>query len=415
MEQNKQKIKYFEYSRKSTESEDRQVLSLDSQNSELTKIVQREKLDVITLPGESKSAKAPYNRPIFDKMLDKIEKGEGNGIIVWHPDRLSRNSVDAGRIIYLMDIGKLLEVRTPTNIFHNTPNDKFLFSILCGAAKLENDNKGINVKRGLHTKAEMGWYPTVAPIGYLNDTPNLKGQREIKSDPERFDLVRKMFDLMLTGAYTPPQILKIATEKWCFRMRNGKPMARSTLYRIFTDSFYYGMYEYPKGSGNWHQGKHQPMITVEEYDHTQILLGRQGKPRPKSHFFTFSGMIRCGECGSTITADEKIQVICSKCKFKFSAKHIKVCPKCNTPIEEMKKPVILRYVYHSCSRGKKPDCSQKHWIREEILEKQLVDILGRIEIPEEFHNWAMKHLRSENKEEANERNQILANVKKQVA
>ncbi|MBI5574145.1 MAG: SHOCT domain-containing protein [Elusimicrobia bacterium] len=278
---------------------------------------------------------------------------------------------------------------------------------------MENDNKGINVKRGLTTKAEMGWYPTVAPVGYLNDIPNRKGQREIKTDPERFDLVRKMFDMMLTGAYTPPQILKIATDKWCFRMRSGKPMGRSTLYRIFTDSFYYGMYEYPKGSGNWHQGKHRHMITVLEYDRIQILLGRGGKPRPKSHFFTFSGMVRCGECGSTITSDEKIQVICSKCKFKFSAKHKKICPKCNTPIEEMKKPVILRYVYHSCSRGKKPTCSQKYWIREEMLEKQLVEILCRIEIPEEFHNWAMKHLRSENKEESAGRNNILANVKKQ--
>jgi hypothetical protein len=99
----------------------------------------------------------------------------------------------------------------------------------------------------------------------------------------------------------------------------GKPMARSGIYQTFTKPFYFGRFEYPAGSGNWYQGKHEPMITEAEYDRVQTLLGRKGNPRPQRHFdFPFTGLIRCGECGLTVTAEEKHQVMCGNCKFKFA-------------------------------------------------------------------------------------------------
>ncbi|MCD6423624.1 MAG: recombinase family protein [Elusimicrobia bacterium] len=258
----------------------------------------------------------------------------------------------------------------------------------------------------------MGWYPCSAPVGYMNDPSGGKGFKEIKIDPDRFHLVRKMFDLMLSGTTTPPQILKIATEEWGFRMRNGKPMARSTIYRIFTDPFYYGEFEYPKGSGNWYKGKHKPMITVEEYDRIQTLLGTKGRPRPQKRKFAFTGLIRCGECGAMITAEEKRQVICSVCKYKFSTINHKQCPKCNTPIEKMKKPTLLHYVYYHCTRRKDPNCKQKS-IEEKELQRQIVDVLERIRIPEDFHKWAIEVLKESNKIESEGRNRILSNIKKQ--
>ena len=413
MEQKIQEIIYFRYCRKSTEAEDKQVLSLDSQSSELDKIAEREHLKVIVLQWESKSAKAPDVRQVFDSMLDRIEKGEANGILVWHADRLSRNSMDTGRLIYLMDQGKLLEIKTPTQVFRNTPNDKFLFSILGGAAKLENDNKGVNVKRGLRKKCEMGWYPTVAPVGYKNDSLNEKGIREVRVDPERFDLVRKMFDFMLIGTYTAQQIRNIATQQWGFTMRKGYKMSRNMIYRIFTEPFYYGEFEYPRGSGNWYKGKHKAMITTEEYDRIQILLRRNGRPHPKKHNFTFSGMLRCG-CGSMITGDEKRQIICPECRLKFSSTNHNVCPGCGISVEEMKNPTLLHYIYYHCTKRKNPDCNQKS-IEEKQLKKQIIDILERIRIPSEFHKWAMKHFKESNKTESAGRNRILLNLKNEYA
>ncbi|MCX5778733.1 MAG: recombinase family protein [Elusimicrobia bacterium] len=409
MEQN---LKFFIYARKSTEAEDKQSLSIPSQLSELNSIAQRQSLHLVGKPFEESKTAKNTGRRVFTEMLKSIEKGKANALLVWHPDRLSRNALDTGWIIHLLDTNKLVEVKTPTQVFHNTPNDKFFLSLLCSTAKLENDNKGVNVKRGLKKKAEMGWFPAGIPIGYMCDTSNPQGLREVKVDPERYEMVRKIFDLMLSGTHTPPKIWQMSIDEWGLRTRHGTKFSRSGIYRIFTNPFYYGMFEYPKRSGNWYHGKHKPMISLEEYDRIQTLLGKEGNPRPQSHVFAFTGMIRCGECGATITCEEKNQVICSACKFKFSYKNTHTCPKCDTTIDNMENPKLLRYVYYHCSKSKVIKCSQDV-IEEKVLEKQITELLEKIEIPERIHSWAMKHLRLVNHNEAKARDAILSNQRKQ--
>jgi len=205
-------LKYFIYARKSSEAEDRQVLSIDSQNKEMSDLAEKTGLKIIEKKSEAYSAKAP-GRKIYNELLDEIEQGKAQGIIVWNPDRLSRNSVDTGRLIYLFDLGKLQEVVTPSQVFRNTPNDKFLLNLLCSQAKLDNDNKSINVKRGLRAKCERGIYPAPAPTGYLNDKYAERGNKTLVVDTERFDLVKKMFNLVLTQRLTPIQVLRIANNK----------------------------------------------------------------------------------------------------------------------------------------------------------------------------------------------------------
>src|SRR3989338_8702525 len=283
MKNDNTKIKYFIYPRKSSEQEDRQVASIDSQIRELDDVAKKDKLSVVATLEESHSAKHP-GRPIFNKMIEKIEKGEANALLVWNASRISRNSIDTGKIIYLFDIEKLVEVRTPSQVFRNTPNDKFLLNLFCSQAKLENDNKGEDVKRGLRAKAEKGIYPAPAPVGYMNEKYAEKGSKRILPDPDRFDLCRKMVDEMLKGIDNPNSILKTANKEWGFRMPNGKPMSRSTIYYFFTNPVYYGMFEYPKGSGIWHKGIHKPLMTMEEYDKIQLILGRKGKPTPQDAY-----------------------------------------------------------------------------------------------------------------------------------
>jgi hypothetical protein len=268
-----------------------------------------------------------------------------------------------------------------------------------------------NVKRGLKTKAEKGWLPSAAPLGYMNDKFTEKGKREIKKDPERFDLVKKMWELMLSGRYTPPKILKIATEDWGLRNAKGGFTVKSAIYELFTNPFYYGWFEYPRGSGNWYQGSHEPMITQEQYDKAQILLGRKGKPRLKKHEFAFTGFIRCGECGAMVTAEEKNQIICSKCKHKFSSNNRHECPECGTSIANMENPTILHYVYYHCTKKKNPNCTQKS-IEAKVLEDQIDKYLSKIHILEEFKEWAIKYLRSENDKEILSRENIIASQRK---
>ena len=383
MQGNHPKIKYFLYARKSSESEDRQVASIESQIDVLTEIAKRDGLEIVDIISESKSAKAP-GRPEFNKMIEGIYKNEAQGIICWKLDRLARNPVDGGNINWMLQQGIIKHIKTNDRSYYPTDN-VLMMSIEFGMANQWIRDLSQNTKRGLRAKAERGWYPTFATLGYMHNPLKRKGEKEIVKDPERFDLVRKMFDLMLTSCYTPPKILKIATDDWRLRNRKGKKVARSTIYRIFTDPFYYGMFEYPKGNGNWYKGKHEPMITEQEYDRIQILLGRKGKPRPKTHTFAFRGLIRCGECGAMVTAEEKVK--------------------------RQKNGNIHRYIYYHCTKRKNPNCSQK-CIEEKELERQIIEIIGRIEIPAEFHEWAMQWLRKENEREAEDRNKILANLQK---
>ena len=121
-------IKYIAYCRKSTDEPDRQILSIEAQVAELEEFAAKENLKIISFVTESKTAKEP-GREKFAHVLEMIENGQAAGVISWHPDRLARNSIDGGKIIYLLDTGKLQSLKFPTHWFENTPQGKFMLNI----------------------------------------------------------------------------------------------------------------------------------------------------------------------------------------------------------------------------------------------------------------------------------------------
>lgn len=388
-------LTYFMYCRKSSEDEERQVISNQSQEDELNPLAKRDRLRIAEKINEEASAKISGTRPRFNEMVRHIRKGDANAILCWHLNRLSRNAGDAAVLIELMDQDKLLEIRTPGQIFKNTPGDKFLITLFCSQAKLENDNKGVDVERGLRKKAAMGFYPGVAPMGYLNDKTKLRGERDLYNDPERFQLVKQMWQMMLTGTCSPRQILKIANNEWGFRTRKtrktgNKPLSLSAIYHVFHNPFYYGWFEYPVGSGKWYEGKHEAMITKEEFDRVQAILGRSGNSRAKQKTFSYTGQMRCGACDGMITAEEKQQVICDNCKFKFVYTKRDHCPRCNTPLSAMSKPLFLHYVYYHCAK-RNSICDQPS-VEVKKLEEQIIKQLQRIQISAGFKEWAIECL-----------------------
>lgn len=406
---------YFIYCRKSSEAEDRQVLSIESQTRELEQLAAKLNLPIAEVLTESMSAKAP-GRPVFNEMMQRLYRGEAAGIICWKLDRLARNSVDGGAIIWAIKQHGI-KVTTPAQSYAREDDNIILMYIEFGMAQKYVDDLSKNVKRGLKTKIENGWYPGVAPAGYLNHTDKLTGQNTLIKDPERFPLIRQMWDMMLTGLHTPPKILETANTKWGFRTRptrrmGGKPLARSAIYQIFTKPFYCGRFEYPRGSGQWYEGKHDPMITEAEYDQVQTLLGRKGKPRPQSHHeFAFTGLIRCGECGRAVTADERHQLMCGNCKFKFAYRVRDACPRCNTPIEKMANPLFLHYTYYHCSKSRRPLCPQKGVTAKE-LENQISERLAWITISKKFKDWAVKHLHELHEQEKSLQDDIIKSQRK---
>ena len=152
-------------------------------------------MEIVDIRRESHSAKDSGQRPVFNEILNDIKIGKFNGILTWAPDRLSRNAGDLGSLVDLMDQGLLTEIRTSGQRFANNPNEKFLLMILCSQAKLENDNKSLNVKRGLRTRCEMGWRPGIALTGYLNEKRTDR-KCQVLVDPERAPIVKQIFEKM---------------------------------------------------------------------------------------------------------------------------------------------------------------------------------------------------------------------------
>jgi len=339
-------MRYFLYARKSTDEEDRQILSIEAQVTEVKEYAIKENLTIIREFIESKSAKVP-GRPIFNEMISLLEKGKAEGILAWHPDRLARNSLDGGKIIYLIDKGVINDLKFPTYRFDNTAQGKFMLSIAFGQSKYYIDNLSENIKRGIRQKVRNGVYPSMAPVGYLNDPIT----RSIIIDRDKAPLVRKIFELYSTGEYTLTR-LKDTISSLGFTTRNNKLIGESKLFLILTNPFYYGMFKY---WGESFEATHEPIITKKLFEKCQGVLKKRGKPRYSKRAFVFRGLMKCGECGRMITAE-----------------------------------IHKEFTYYRCTK-RNTICSQKY-IREEDLTKQIRGIFQKVSLCDDWTSEILKEL-----------------------
>lgn len=339
--QKNEDVLYCLYARKSSEDDERQAMSIDSQIKEMTDLAQKEGIIIKEVRRESHSAKASGQRPVFKTLIEDVRNGEFNGILTWAPDRLSRNAGDLGMLVDLMDQGKLKQIKTFSQNFSNNPNEKFLLMILCSQAKLENDQKGINVKRGIRAKCEMGWRPGMPPLGYFNRTFN--GVKDIQIDPERGYVITEMFERAKRGE--SGRKIKRWFEEIKFTNRSGTKVSLSQIYLMLNNPFYYGMFEYPINSGKWYKGSHKPLITKGDFEQVrkQLTLPFK-KAKWGSKTFTFKELFLCASCGGSIIGEDKFR------KRKVQA------------------PVY--HIYYHCSKRKDDKC-QEPYLTEEKLIKSL--------------------------------------------
>lgn len=377
-------IKYFIYARKSSESSEKQIQSIGDQVLIMNGIAKSYGLTVVDTITEAKSAKEPRGRPEFEKMLKRIKKGEAEGILVWKTDRLFRNPIDSAEIQWMLQRGTIAVIKTPDKEY--LPEDNILLlSIESGMANqyLRDLSKG--VKRGQNSKLEKGWMPCTAPLGYLNTKIHPRGENYITTDPERFPLIRKAWKLMLTGNYVPTEILAKLNNEWGFRtrkwkQRGGNPLSRSGIYKIFNNPFYTGIIPY---KGKLIPGKHKAMITMEEFEQVQFLLGKNGKRRPQRYAYPYTGLLGCEECGGFVSATFKQKFIKSEGKLK---------------------DYILYYC--TCARRRPQNCSQRPYTNQETIDEAIEKELASLTLMPEFEAWAINILEENKDNEKSDQEQI---------
>ncbi len=347
------KPKYFLYARKSTEEDDRQVMSIESQLAELREFAHKENLEILEEFQESKSAKTP-GRAVFGEMMSKIEELGDIGILSWHPDRLARNSIDGGRIIYAVDQKKVVSMRFPTFWFEPTPQGLFMLQVAFGQSKYYSDNLVQNVKRGLRQKLRRGEWLNRAPFGYVNN----QRTRNIEPHPTKARVVKKAFQEYAKGNHTYISLGEFLAELGIVSS-NGTPLVKASIKRMLVHRVYLGFIKY---KGEWFEGNFEPIVSPKLFEAVQKVLSQKERPRKvkNGHNFPFTGIFRCGECDSMITA----QWATGKSGGK--------------------------YRYYRCTK-KQGVCQQKY-LREEALAEQLQNKLQTISLCDRYTDWMLKEV-----------------------
>ena len=351
--------KFFLYARKSTDVEDKQVLSIEAQLQELRDYAKRENLNIASEYIEKQSAKIP-GRPVFNKMLSLIERGDADSILAWHPDRLARNSIDGGKIIYLLDTGKLASLKFPTFWCDSTSQGKFMLNMAFGQSKYYVDSLSENTKRGLRQKVRRGEYPGLSPVGYINDSRT----KSIVIDKKTAPVIKQAFEMYAQGNQTLDTIGMFLAQHQLLT-KHGKKIHRTRASFILSNPFYYGHFRY---AGEVYEGKHEPLVAKQLFDKVQEVMKERGRPNMKKGYEpqAYCGLLSCETCGMMITGEYRI-------KTQVSGKqHF--------------------YTYYHCTKKRRDMKCPEPCIRQEVLDEQISSLLQKVSMPQDWAEYLTNRL-----------------------
>ncbi len=400
--------KFGIYCRKSSDTEDKQVQSIETQERELEDFKDRNSLLVKRRWREEKSA-FKIGREFFADLIDSINKSEVNALLVIHPNRIARNPIDGATIIDAMDRGKLLCVRTPTRTYLNTSIDKMMLGLEFLFSKRDSDDKSVLVKNGQKTKALKGYPHGLSALGFTNDKTEERGNRKWLVDEIRLPFVKELLSMFLTGTWSGNKLTKYAREVQRFttpkhKKLGGKLIVRSMIYTMLANPIYSGFFF--QNGVRYELNQCLPRL-ITESQHSRIiqLLRRKHSPKVKSHSLAFSGFVRSpkGEC---IGQDVKFQVICD-CKLKFAYMHKEACPKCGKLIDDIENPKYLEYrKFYNVPRKKAG--LKTHSVDESKLQDFVLNYFKEnIQISPALAKWSKNHLH-ELKDKEIERDRAMA-------
>jgi site-specific DNA recombinase len=291
-----------------------------------------------------------------------------------YPDRLARNSVDGGRIIYLLDTGKIRTLKFPTFRFEPDPQGKFMLNIMFGQSKYYVDSLSENTKRGLREKVRRGEYPGPAPIGYLNDYRT----KLIIVDRERAPIVKEAFERYATGEETYETLSGFFTKRGILT-GNGKQLPKVNVSYLLSNPAYYGHFRY---AGEVHEGKHEPIISKALFDQVQSVMSRRFRWKPAETVRVpkaFTGLLHCGECGCAITAE-----------------------------------IQKGHTYYRCTRKNRARQCRQPYIREEALDAEITALLKPLSLRAAWADEMLLRVKEEKKQAAQTAARLAAQKRDEI-
>lgn len=313
------------YARVSSKEQETGGYSIPAQIDFLTNYAKQKSFNIIKTFTESVSAKDKNCRAEYDNMIAFAKKQKGGcHILVEKTDRLLRNEFNSAEIIelarttnitiHLAKEGLTLEKNSPPTAF-------FMFTMFTANSSLYPRNLSNEVKKGMNKKAELGYYPDKAPVGYKNVRQSKK-HSVIEIDAEKAPFVKRAFELFATENYSMTQIASILASEG-FKIKT-RLVHTNSIETILKNPFYIGDFIY---NGIYYKGKHQPIIEKALFFQVQKIIEKKHAPRINKYDFLFNGLIECSHCGKFLTADIKkgkyvyYRCFSKNCKIKAIPEH----------------------------------------------------------------------------------------------
>jgi site-specific DNA recombinase len=331
------------YVRVSSADQEREGFSIPAQQKLLKGYASEEGWNVVREFQDVETAKQT-GRPAFGEMVAFLRNNRScRTILVEKTDRLYRNIRDW---VTIEELGVEVRLVKENSVIsrESRSSEKFLHGIKVLMAKNYIDNLSEEVKKGMLQKAEQGDWPSVAPVGYVNN----RSTHRIEIDPERAPLVVKLFELYATGKFSLHAVTAKAREMGLTSARARRPMLKAQIHRLLQNPLYVGDFRW---NDRVRRGNHNALISRELFATVQEILARKPRARLPKQKHAFMGLLTCGRCGCSITAERKKE----------------------------------RYVYYRCT-GFHGACGNTY-IREERLAELLGGALEEIQMPTDVADW----------------------------
>ena len=349
------------YARVSTAEQEKEGFSIPAQLKMLRGYAKKKGFTVLREFRDNETATA-VGRPGFNEMLAFIGKTNScNTILVEKTDRLTRNMRDylkidlenSGIEIHFVREGKVLSSDA-------SPTAHFMQDIEIAQAAYLSRNISFEAKKGMRAKAEAGFYPSVAPLGYLN-TQRTDGKKVIIPDAVKAPLVKLMFEMYATGTVS---IKDLSAEMFSkgLRTKHGSKLSTSAIFKMLKNPIYRGKFIW---NGKEYSGNHESLVSSSLWFRVQdIREGKSNVKHRRDRDFAFGGLLQCGICGCAITAERKLE----------------------------------KYTYYHCTgfRSTHPVKS----VREEKLDKQFSRLLDNLRVAPDIADYFLGALRDDTRDQA---------------